>query len=356
MIFVNSQLTECRKSVDSVVFSLRGQKILIDVTPFNRNLSAFIYMAIKKKSSKKKITKKSAKKAPKKVSKKTAKKSTKKVAKKTAKKSAKKVAKKPAKKSTKKKVAKKAIKKMGKKTTKKSAKKTVKKTSKKVPVKKAAKKSVKKASSNKISKIIPPKKAVKKATKKAVKKVTKPTKKVATKKPVSDTDEGVSLKSLPKKANAGLIKAPDFSNKKKAVFKMTPFIEKQHKRLLDLRDQFINAIKGISKDTIRSYDSAENSATGMHQGDAGSDAYDRDYALSILAKEQDALYEIERAIHRIQTGSYGICQMSGERIPIVRLEVLPFARLTVECQTLWESKFGKKRYTIREGAAFTELL
>jgi len=142
--------------------------------------------------------------------------------------------------------------------------------------------------------------------------------------------------------------------KKKAVFKMTPFVKKQHQRLLDLRDQFINAIRGISQDTLRNSNS-DISSNGMHQGDAGSDAYDRDYALSILAKEQDALYEIERAIHRIETGSYGICQMSGEQIPQLRMEVLPFARLTVECQTLWEQKFGKKRYTIREGANFTEL-
>ena len=152
------------------------------------------------------------------------------------------------------------------------------------------------------------------------------------------------------------MKSTQPAKKKQVKVKMTPFIKKQHKRLLDLRDQFIVAIKGIAHDTLRNNPGNDSSGSGLHQGDAGSDAYDRDYALSILAKEQDALYEIERAIHRVESGTYGICQMSGDAIPVIRLEVLPFARLTVECQTLWEAKNGKKRYTIREGAGFTEQL
>ena len=70
----------------------------------------------------------------------------------------------------------------------------------------------------------------------------------------------------------------------------------------------------------------------MHQADAGSDAYDRDFALSLLGKEQDALYEINEALKRIEQGVYGICEMSGEKIPHERLEALPFTRYTVGCQ------------------------
>ncbi|MCL4169920.1 UNVERIFIED_CONTAM: hypothetical protein GTU68_063143 [Idotea baltica] len=70
----------------------------------------------------------------------------------------------------------------------------------------------------------------------------------------------------------------------------------------------------------------------MHQADAGSDAYDRDFALSLISQDQDALYEIEEALGRIASGTYGICEVSGEEIPKPRLEALPFARLTVKCQ------------------------
>jgi RNA polymerase-binding transcription factor DksA len=93
---------------------------------------------------------------------------------------------------------------------------------------------------------------------------------------------------------------------------------------------------GTNREAIRSSpEGSEASGSGMHQGDAGSDAYDRDFALSMLAKEQDALYEIEEALHRIKKRIYGICEMSGKRIPTPRLEAIPFARLTVECQAQW---------------------
>jgi RNA polymerase-binding transcription factor DksA len=123
------------------------------------------------------------------------------------------------------------------------------------------------------------------------------------------------------------------------------FIAKQRQRLLDLRDDLVDAVSGMARDTIRNApEGSEASGSGQHQGDAGSDAYDRDFALSVLAKEQDALYEIEQALRRIQSGSYGICEMSTRKIPQARLEAIPFARLTVECQAQWEKEYGNRRF------------
>lgn len=123
------------------------------------------------------------------------------------------------------------------------------------------------------------------------------------------------------------------------------FVDKQKQRLLDLRDELVDAMTGTTRDTIRNApEGSEASGSGMHQGDAGSDAYDRDFALSVLAKEQDALYEIEQALQRIKKGAYGVCEMSGKKIPQARLEAIPFARLTVECQAQWEKEYGNRRY------------
>lgn len=82
----------------------------------------------------------------------------------------------------------------------------------------------------------------------------------------------------------------------------------------------------------------ESGAGGQHSGDAGSDSYDRDFALNLLAKEQDSLSEIEQAITRCNRGVYGICEMSGKKIPKERLEAIPFARFTVQCQSQWEKE------------------
>ncbi len=81
----------------------------------------------------------------------------------------------------------------------------------------------------------------------------------------------------------------------------------------------------------------------MHQADAGSDAYDRDFALSLLSQEQDALYEIDQALKRIELGTYGVCEMSGKPIPHARLEAIPFARFTVECQSQLEKQSKQSR-------------
>ncbi|MEZ5386228.1 MAG: TraR/DksA C4-type zinc finger protein [Prosthecobacter sp.] len=118
---------------------------------------------------------------------------------------------------------------------------------------------------------------------------------------------------------------------KKGPVKMTTFLKKQRQRLVDLRDAYLNSIEGVASETIRN-ENGDASAFGMHQADAGSDAYDRDFALSLLGKEQDALYEINEALKRIETGTYGLCEGTGTKIPEERLEAMPFARYSVAYQ------------------------
>ena len=101
----------------------------------------------------------------------------------------------------------------------------------------------------------------------------------------------------------------------------------------------VDSMAGVAKDNLRSRaEGSEASAFGMHQADAGSDAYDRDFALSLLSQEQDALYEIDQALKRIELGTYGVCEMSGKPISHARLEAIPFARFTVECQSQLEKQ------------------
>jgi DnaK suppressor protein len=129
--------------------------------------------------------------------------------------------------------------------------------------------------------------------------------------------------------------------------KLPPFLRKQKSKLLQLRDSLLDSMMGVSRDTLRSRaEGSEASAFGMHQADAGSDAYDRDFALSLLSQEQDALYEIEEALKRVEAGTYGVCEMSGKPIPHARLEAIPFARFTVECQTQIEKQ--KKAMRVRQ--------
>ena len=132
----------------------------------------------------------------------------------------------------------------------------------------------------------------------------------------------------------------------KPPLKLNPFMKKQQDRLLQLRDGMLDSMMGVAKDNLRSRaEGSEASAFGMHQADAGSDAYDRDFALSLLSQEQDALYEIDEALKRVEAGTYGVCEMSGKAIPHARLEAIPFARYTVECQSQLEKENrGRRRW------------
>jgi RNA polymerase-binding transcription factor DksA len=143
----------------------------------------------------------------------------------------------------------------------------------------------------------------------------------------------------------------------KAPVKLTPFLKLQKQRLMALRDTILDSMAGVAKDTLRSRpEGSEASAFGMHQADAGSDAYDKDFALSLLSQEQDALYEIEEALKRIDAGTYGICEMSGKPIPHPRLEALPFARFTVQCQSDLEKnkRFQRSRVPVTSLFGLTE--
>jgi DnaK suppressor protein len=139
--------------------------------------------------------------------------------------------------------------------------------------------------------------------------------------------------------------------------KLDPFIRKQKQKLLQLRDAVVDSMAGVAQGTLRSRaEGSEASAFGMHQADAGSDAYDRDFALSLLSQEQDALYEIDEALKRIEIGTYGKCEMSGKPIPRARLEAIPFARFTVECQSQLEkqSKASRVRPSVTSLFGLTE--
>src|SRR5215831_18974732 len=116
--------------------------------------------------------------------------------------------------------------------------------------------------------------------------------------------------------------------------RLDPFIQSQRDKLLQLRDGLTESMAVVTKRSPLGRNEA--SRVGIHPADAGSDAYDRDFALSLLSREQDALSEINQALRRIELGTYGICEISGNPIPRARLEAIPFARFTVECQSQLE--------------------
>jgi DnaK suppressor protein len=184
---------------------------------------------------------------------------------------------------------------------------------------------------------------------------TKPARQVSAKKPATSTKR--SSKTASKKSLNDASDTMRLLGKNARERKLDPFTRQQREKLLQLRDAMVDSMAGVAQDTLRSRaEGSEASAFGMHQADAGSDAYDRDFALSLLSQEQDALYEIDQALKRIELGTYGVCEMSGKSIPRARLEAIPFARFTVECQSQLEkqNKASRVRQSVTSLFGLTE--
>jgi DnaK suppressor protein len=205
----------------------------------------------------------------------------------------------------------------------------------KSPAKKAAPKKATKAHA-KPSK--PVKKTASSVKKPAANSAKKPTSK-ATKRVAAHAGKSPKANGARKEFGSNNAKQEILATKNHKQRKLDPFVRGQKDKLLQLRDAMVDSMAGVAKDNLRSRaEGSEASAFGMHQADAGSDAYDRDFALSLLSQEQDALYEIDQALKRIELGTYGICEMSGKPISHARLEAIPFARFTVECQSQLEKQ------------------
>jgi RNA polymerase-binding transcription factor DksA len=58
--------------------------------------------------------------------------------------------------------------------------------------------------------------------------------------------------------------------------------------------------------------------------------------LSLLSSDQDAVYEIEEALKRIEKKTYGVCELTGKMIPKTRLNAIPWTRFTVGAQAQLE--------------------
>jgi RNA polymerase-binding protein DksA len=71
---------------------------------------------------------------------------------------------------------------------------------------------------------------------------------------------------------------------------------------------------------------------GQDQADLGATSFERDHELTVLNSERDKLHQIDRALARIDDGTYGICESCGEPIGKMRLMAFPRATLCMTCK------------------------
>ena len=105
------------------------------------------------------------------------------------------------------------------------------------------------------------------------------------------------------------------------------------KRLKDLRLQIQAGLDGVNKAVTESDTSKGYS---QHQADEGTDDFVKNINLEVSSKETHVLRQIDRALEKIDEGTYGVCDLTGEEIPLKRLEAIPYATMTVKAQEQFE--------------------
>ncbi|OGV59562.1 MAG: hypothetical protein A2498_03165 [Lentisphaerae bacterium RIFOXYC12_FULL_60_16] len=106
--------------------------------------------------------------------------------------------------------------------------------------------------------------------------------------------------------------------------------------LMALREDVARQINKLKGDSLTRDDA------GVSEED-GTDAFDRQFALSLASSENDALFLIEESLRKVDSGTYGICDGCGCMIEFPRLKALPFVQMCIGCQSETERKRMKFR-------------
>ncbi|MBO6577395.1 MAG: TraR/DksA C4-type zinc finger protein [Rhodothermales bacterium] len=89
-----------------------------------------------------------------------------------------------------------------------------------------------------------------------------------------------------------------------------------------MRDQLADAREQAENDTAYSF----------HMADAGTDAMEREKLYLMIARQQKYVGYLDRALERIENGTYGICKVTGNPIAKERLEAVPHTEISIEAK------------------------
>ncbi len=101
-------------------------------------------------------------------------------------------------------------------------------------------------------------------------------------------------------------------------------LHEQRKHSLEVIGAQESELTGLMRDA--------GDGAGLDQADLGATTFERDHELSVLISERDKIAQIDRAVARIDDGSYGQCESCGQPIGKMRLMAFPRATLCMTCK------------------------
>jgi RNA polymerase-binding protein DksA len=100
--------------------------------------------------------------------------------------------------------------------------------------------------------------------------------------------------------------------------------------LLEKRREIVGDMSSMEREALRSGGGSNLSTLPMHMADMGTDNYEQEFTLGLVEKDRNLLRDLNRALAKIQNGTYGLCEGTGKPIAKARLEVQPWAKFSIE--------------------------
>jgi DnaK suppressor protein len=108
--------------------------------------------------------------------------------------------------------------------------------------------------------------------------------------------------------------------------------EKVKQQLLDERAKLKEQLERLEVEAAEH----ESIGYGNHMADDATEAFEQAVGVALQRKVEATSEEVERALAKLEDGTYGICEACGARIDRARLEVLAHARCCLDCQARHE--------------------
>ena len=109
--------------------------------------------------------------------------------------------------------------------------------------------------------------------------------------------------------------------------------------LLEKRAELVGDVNGMQDEVLRKNRqtaAGDLSSMPIHMADLGTDNYEQEFTLGLLASERQLLRDIDEALERIESRTYGVCLGTGKPITKARLKAKPWARYCIEYARLLE--------------------
>ena len=121
----------------------------------------------------------------------------------------------------------------------------------------------------------------------------------------------------------------------KKKLRIDPAFQPLLRKLQDRRSEITGQVNHLEQDLREEI--ADNQNVPGDMADHGSGELNQHLSVTLMENDRIELERIEKAITRIEAGSYGQCEVCGKVIPMTRLKAIPWATRCINCQSKAES-------------------